>query len=237
MRLHQLWLWQMLLASAVMFIILFRMRHFRFHWIVHVLCVCDVLGIRVHCLIIAQLFLVVVNEYSLTFPSIVSVLSDYVSWLNLSLFSIVNLSCKVAFIDQFDRLKIVTLVPIALTAALGLMHALLRFDVLFEERKRRRWQHLLFTSVLVVMFLVLPSVWVADRPHLRHFASVIVQWLLAKTATATHWLCKCFGVFDCVCHRRRLRSSNPCDASHSTTAPTASSSTTASTATPSATRR
>ena len=128
----------------------------------------------------SQLFLVVVNEYSLTFPSIVSVLSDYVSWLNLSLFSIVNLSCKVAFIDQFDRLKIVTLVPIALTAALGLMHALLRFDVLFEERKRRRWQHLLFTSVLVVMFLVLPSVWVADRPHLRHFASVIVQWCMCR---------------------------------------------------------
>ncbi len=100
----------------------------------------------------------VVNEYSLTFPSIVRVISNWLTWLNLSLFSLVNLSCRVSFIDQFDRLLIVTLLPIGLMVLLGVLHAVLRFNVLFDERTRKRWQHALFTTVLVIMFLILPSV-------------------------------------------------------------------------------
>ncbi len=116
-------------------------------------CVCVIV-----CALSLQLFVVVVNEYDLQFPSVVRIVTSSLSFLNLSMFSVVTLGCRVSFLDQFDRLLIVTLIPICVTALLGLFHTLLRVRVWFDESTRVRWQHNLFTGVLIVMFLVLPSV-------------------------------------------------------------------------------
>ncbi len=105
-----------------------------------------------------QLLSVIVHEYQIVFPDTISRLTSLFSWLNLSPLALVTFGCRLHFVDQFGRLLIVTMAPIAVIIVCFIARTIVGTVARWEEATRRRVQRRLIEIVLVIMFLTLPSV-------------------------------------------------------------------------------
>jgi hypothetical protein len=106
-----------------------------------------------------QLFAVIVNEYNLDFPRVVKEVTSYISFLNLSVFSLFEFGCKAHFIDPLMRLMLVSLTPVVIVIVLMTARWMMGWEMLtITADVRKKWRHRFFSFALITMFLVLPSV-------------------------------------------------------------------------------
>jgi hypothetical protein len=107
-----------------------------------------------------QIVSVVVSQYGVIFPPEVKVVVRAWSWINFDVFNFVRLGCGAAALDQFNRLMIITCIPLLVVAAALALHAVIRYNNNFikEDKLRKRWQQRTFAFALLAMFLVLPGV-------------------------------------------------------------------------------
>ncbi len=56
----------------------------------------------------------IASEYEILFPNAVFAITNWFQFANLSLFSLVQIGCKAQLISHYDRLLIVTLLPLSI---------------------------------------------------------------------------------------------------------------------------
>jgi hypothetical protein len=59
----------------------------------------------------------IASEYEILFPYAVFAITNWFQFVNLSLFSLVQIGCKAQLISHYDRLQIVTLLPLSIVGA------------------------------------------------------------------------------------------------------------------------
>ena len=104
-----------------------------------------------------QVSTVMTTSYDIDFPNVVDKVSSYFEFVNFSLFSFVQIGCKATAFDQFDRLLVVTLIPLVLVAVLAAAHTAFRC-LPVRPWTKAKWQLGTFAAILSVTFLCYPIV-------------------------------------------------------------------------------
>ncbi len=98
-----------------------------------------------------------VTEYEIEFPSVIDRVAGGSALANLSFFTVFELGCKARDLDHFDRLIIITFLPICFVVLFTLLSFLmgLRWPCLNEARlaKLHSYRVYPFVATLVTCFL------------------------------------------------------------------------------------